>query len=484
MALTRQTLRAAAREAYTAAKAVLTGKAKATESTFRAVSQSTLKSSTVSPSFKARIDWDPASRRAAIWSADSGNMSLAADLIDAMFADDRVVGCYGTRSRGLFGLPLNFEEGSGRKKRRAKKEIEASEDFWEMFPESELGKFLRWSVVLGIGVAEVVWTRAPGPKGRLIGKCVVKHPRDLRFDWPTRKWFLRVEGGSEVEITPGNGKWIVCTPYGSERPWAEGLWRALSLCWLAKHYDIRDWSNYNERHGLPMLIGESPEGAGEPQWREFGDDLASLGGRTTMATPPGYKVVIAEAKSQNWQTFAEQIRWADTAIAILFLGQNLTTEVSGGSLAAAEVHKQVQGAILRCDAETLSTCLRLQLLTWWTDFNFDDADAAPWPAWDVLPPEDKAKLAATWKSAAEAIKALSEALKEAFDAEEACDRLGLPLVAGVNPNDVLAAARASAEALLAQADPNVQPGEETPQKGAQEPSADDPEPDDEGPGGA
>lgn len=385
------------------------------------------------PPTRTLLDWTPGHRRAALALAESGQLRMAADLCEAMFADDRVAGCMGTLIRGLFSLPLSFEEGSGPgRKKAAVKALEAGEDFWTAYPEQDLVELAQWAVGLGVALGEHVW--AEQPSGRLVQRLKVWHPRWLRFDWPLRKWFVTVDGGQEVEVTPGDGRWILLTPYGAHRPWAFGLWRALSLCWLAKYFSVQDWSRHNEVHGAPIAVAESPEGAHEEDWDAAAADLANLGGRTAMALPPGFKAVLLEAKAATFKTFAEQIEWADRAIAILLLGQNLTTEVDAGSLAAAEVHKRVLQHVLRATASWLATGLREQGLTWWAEFNFGSRDLAPWPAWDTDPPEDKAALAATWGQAATALSALAGLLGEAFDMAEAVRRFDLPVRAGVDVN--------------------------------------------------
>src|SRR5262249_3961895 len=152
-----------------------------------------------------------------------------------------------------------------------------------------------------------------------------------------------------------------------------------------------------------------PEGAQHADWEQFAADLAQLGGRTSMALPPGYDLKFAEAGANVFATFERQIAWADTAIAIVLNRQNLTTEGQGGSRAAADVHKAVQNELIRADAETASTALHDQALTYWAEFNFGDPALAPWPRWDTTPPVDKTALATTLKTLGDAVGAFRQA---------------------------------------------------------------------------
>jgi phage gp29-like protein len=136
---------------------------------------------------------------------------------------------------------------------------------------------------------------------------------------------------------------------------------------------------------------------------ELASDISDLGRDTSIVTPPGYDLKLVEATANTWQTFQAQVKMADTAIAIRILGQNLSTEVQGGSYAAAQVHKAVAAAIIRADDETSATSLRSQLIWWWSAFNFGDGRKAPWPKRDTTPPADTSALAATWDKAADAL---------------------------------------------------------------------------------
>jgi phage gp29-like protein len=377
-------------------------------------------------STRVLLDWTPGIRRTAVAQADSGVMRLAADLCEAMLADDRIAGCLQTRVRGLMGLPLKFEAAGMKRavEEAPAKALEADEDFWVAYPEAVLVDLLTWAVLLGVGVAEHVWVER---SGRMLPTLRVWHPRWLRFDWPQQQWFLTQADGSEIPITPGDGKWVVCMPFGPHRPWARGAWRSLSLAWLSKYFAVHDWSRYSEVHGNPMPTTIAPEGCDDADWQEFARDLSQLGGRSAIGLPPGYDFKLVEAQANTFATFEHQIAWADTANAIILLGQNLTTEISRGSLAAAAIHQEIRHDIIRSDAETLSTTLREQSLRWWAEINFGDPELAPWPIWDTKPPDDKAKLATTYF-------ALASSLREfrlqsiPVDIEALAQRFDLPLI--------------------------------------------------------
>lgn len=328
--------------------------------------------------------WTNTELTAARLLADGGTLSYAAELVDELRADSRVAGVLPQRVNGLLGLPLTFEaSGDGRRRGRAVRALEADEDWWQIAPEHELADLQTWGLLLGVGLAELVW--GTNERGRAIPRLKCWDPRALRFEWTTRRWLLRT-ADEEIEILPGVGKWVLYTPYGASRPWAKGLWRALAKWWLLKGFALTDWARHSEMHGSPIRVGVAPEGS-QPEDRDnFADDLASLGSDTSLVAPPGYETKLLEAVAKTWEMFPKQIETANAELSILLVGQNLTSDVQGGSFAAAKIHQNVRDDLIRFDAEALSTALNEQVLTWWAEFNFGDARLAPWPSWDTKPP--------------------------------------------------------------------------------------------------
>lgn len=365
--------------------------------------------------------------RAAQTMADAGALRLAAELCDALLADDRVQGCLLLLTRGFFGLDLSFEEGVGSRRRRAHKALEAEEDWWSALPESDLSQLVTWGNILGVGVARLDWQSA---HGRMIPRLELWHPKHLRFDSATRRWWVQTHSG-EVEVVAGDGSWVLYTPGGREQPWSHGAWRAIARWWLLKKYALSDWGRHSEQAG-GVKVATTADGS-EADRRKLASDLATLGQDAAVALPKGWDLRLVEVSANTFETFRAQVDSANAAVAIALCGQNLTSEVRSGSRAAAQVHQQVANAVLRGQAESLSTTIHDQILSWWAEFNFGSAEAAPWPVWSTDPPESNEALAATAKSIGEAITALKGA-GVAVDARALAEKFGVPLTGeGAHP---------------------------------------------------
>lgn len=397
------------------------------------------------PSSRTLTDWTPDLIRSAELLAQGGNLRLAADLCEEMLADDRIKGVLETRVEGLLGLPLTFEEGVGRRKRSAKRQLEAEEDWDASCPEDQLAAVMKSGILLGAGLFQNAWRWRDN--GRVIGQIQHYRERFLRYDENDRTWKVLVDPGSEIVITPGDGQWGLYTPGGPSKPWLHGAWRGLSRWWLVKQLARSDWARHSEVHGSPARVAERTDTKtldtmGVENRRQLAADLASLGRDSGIVLPPGYKLSLIEAVARTWEMFQAQVNMANMAITIILAGQNLTTEVSGGSLAAAQVHKEVRGDKIRMDDQTIATTVHDQNLVHWAGFNFGEPGLAPWPRRQVAPPMNVAEQGDAMGKLADGITKMNTALGNVrdddgdpveVDALELLSKAGIPLVKRETP---------------------------------------------------
>ncbi len=422
-------------------------------------------------------EWTPGAVKAALLDADSGNLARPADLVEAIMGDDRVQGVLSTRTHGLLGLPLCFE-GGGRRQQKALEGTRGLEgrvsvpgDWYRMFPEAQLAQLCAWGILLGVGLAERVPrardladSEEPSAGQREVPEIKIWHPRWLRQDLMTERWFLMTSEG-EVEITPGDGRWIMYAPYGLTRPWTQAAWRPLSFAWVLKQFALHDRARHSEVQGSPARVGVAPAGSSAESRKRLLKDLRSLGRDAAMILPEGYDYKIVEASARTWEIYGAQIEWADRAIAIAIAGQFVTTEGTKG-FSNGNIHAAIKHDLIKFTAETLSTTLREQGVIPWAIANYGDADSAPWPRWDTNPPKDKKEIAeamATLGAAVTALDAALGAIGKRVDAVELAIQFGIPLL----------------DAPVVQILPPSPPGNEAPDEDEQEEEGEDEEPADE-----
>lgn len=381
--------------------------------------------------------WSPESVIAAANAADSGNMMRLADLCETIMADDRVDGVLDTRTHGLLGLPLSFVSGDPKYREELLGKDGAPGEWYRQNPESELVSLLRWGLIMGVGFAQ----RPAAP--RVQGQPKKYHletwsPRWLQYQFVGQGegWHAQTypsdnnKGGGYVPICPGAGQWVIYTPFGGRRPWANGKWRKLVFPWLLKRFALEDRANQGEAIGGPTWLGKAPKGASERQRNKYLSQLVSLGKKGKIVLPEGWDLVLREATGRTWEIFSEAISWADQAITIVLAGQVVTTEGSPG-FGEGNVQDRIAKDLIRFDSQTLSSCAHDQILTPTAWQNYEDGSAAPYPVWDTERPADKTQEAVTLETLGRAVDLLDKHLADddkRIDVVKLCEALHVPLL--------------------------------------------------------
>jgi phage gp29-like protein len=360
------------------------------------------------PIVRTWSDWTPQRIRIAERQAEGGTLDMASGICDWLLTDDRVAATLDARIETLLGLVPTFEpSGDRRRSNKAVKALEAGEDWWKAYPTSQLTLIHKWALLLGVSPARHQWQSFDSHGGRLLPMPKFWHPQTLVRHQDRGTWTVRDQRGAEHIIVAGDGEWILHTPFGEERPWAYGLWRSLAPWVLLKLYARLDSGRAGEEAATGVVT--TPDGSTKEQRRELAQSLLDAGAERLAVLPAGYDMKLLELSAQTGQFYESQIGMANAAIAIRIRGGNLSTEVKGGSFAAAASQKSTGDDVkLKFDAEALSGTLNEQSLSWWAEFNFGSKQLAPWPAWPVEPDEDR-------KAESETLSVLGDAIRKLQD---------------------------------------------------------------------
>ena len=370
--------------------------------------------------------------RAAIEALVTGNFDLPAQVVDAMMGDSRVHSANMSRVGGLMGRPLKHSIPAAYKDSSLAKECyDAWTEHWPaMATEPVLASMQQWSAMLGFWTGQQLWDTA-GPYWKPY--IVPFHPRYTYYHWLLRK-LVAITLDGQVPVDAGNGHWILHAPFGQYRGWMQGSIRAIAPWWLARNYALRDWARYSERHGMPIGKAVTPFGADDPAINLFRTQLASLGQESIIQLPQSpdpqigkYDLEWLETSGQGWDGFRGLIAQCNSEITLSILGQNLTSEVKEGSLAAARVHADVRQAILEFDARALSQTIYTQMARPFAAVNFGNADLAPRTEWEITPYEDNQTAANTFMSLSVAVNNLRTAGLKVRDVEALGKEFGLRL---------------------------------------------------------
>ena len=371
---------------------------------------------------------------------DMGVFNQSALLVDELLTDDRIQGVSDTRASALLSCQIGvIPADDKRKSRKIAEEIVPANGhggLWDdIAPPAMLREILKWGYHLGAHVSQIVWQRTAK---KWVPRLVPMHPQYLRWDTWKRTFVLQTEQG-EVEIPRvdenpySDGKWFVWCPAGVEYGWRSGLIRTLADKYIMRQWNFRDWARYNERHGLALLVAKFPGGATEEEKNSFFDSIESMGSEAVVSAPqgdtkdqPGFDIEIREAVARSWEAFREFKAELDKDIAISIAGQNLTTEVQGGSRAAAQVHDLVRLDKAIEDA-SLGPAISKQVLSWYCLYNYGDRDLAPTVRHEVEPPADERVEAESLLALGNALNAL-KAASARVDIDAILEEHGVPLL--------------------------------------------------------
>jgi hypothetical protein len=385
---------------------------------------------------------------------DMGYFYNSATLVDEMMTDDRISGVLGTRIGGFLSVPTTFRPAGPKRKAAKLAEVlggpDENEDdgIWsDILSQEAAREILKWRIMLGVSIAEIVWVTT---ESTWTPRIIPVHPRHLRWDW-TRNQFCMVmwEPYSVIWLpdtqheVASDGKWIV---WGGLRSWMNGAVRSLALKYLGRTWNERDWARYNEKHGLPMMKGKVPSSSDADDKAAFENDLNNIGSEPTVICPQGatttdasFDVELIEPKSASTgETFPALKSAIDTDIAILLLGQNLTTEAgsagTGGSRAMGQVQNLVRLDKKKEDAE-LYRVVRRQCLSWWAGYGYQDASLAPYPKAEIDPPDDELSEAQVMQALGAAALPLKTA-NPLTDLETIWESFGIPQLEEGDPKAV------------------------------------------------
>lgn len=155
----------------------------------------------------------------------------------------------------------------------------------------------------------------------------------------------------------------------STYPWRRGAIRSRILPSLGKRFGLRWWLQMMERWGQPQVYAKVPGAIDNDGESDTGvvqstlEALRNLNSDWAAVFDEGITLdAIPMSGSASAELHKSFIELQNTEDAIRILGQNLTTEVQGGSFAATEAHRFVADDILGADLDELAETLAQQVV--------------------------------------------------------------------------------------------------------------------------
>lgn len=354
----------------------------------------------------------------ALREVQGGRLATAADLTRAAITESGFIGgVLATITSGIQGLPRSFVGGSPEVRAALEGTEDIDSEFDVLFPRSEAGNVMAWGYTLGVGLGQFVdpnratytppedsapliaheqldGSFAVGQQmtvGRPVGSnctpsLLAWDPRWLRWQWWDDTWWLMTAAG-EIEIRPGDGEWLLFTPYKRVRPWEFGAWKSLVLAFIMMRDGIFDRGRHAEMLA-PVRVGKVPAGTTEQQRQRFAAQIREMQRFPWFVLPPGLEYeVVATSGNDITTVYKAMVDWGEADVMVRLTGNKVMVEGSPG-FSKGDFQQRVTASMRQSYALDWSDCARNQGISWWTADNYP-GHVAPRVGYNTDPPEDK-----------------------------------------------------------------------------------------------
>ncbi len=405
------------------------------------------------PSIQSFTEWDRVGQvRAILRELEQGQFQRASLLSILQSRDDRISGCWSIRTDTLLGIPLEFEPAliDGYVTDETQAIADAAEVDWpKMFQEGSLDRLFRQGKDLGLSLGELI-VQEDEETGRWVPRFKPWHTQWVWWNWATESYWLNTSGAFDDDGNPvldgagvielpriegdvySDGHWVLYCPNGYRYAYLTGLIRETAMLHLKRQWDMRDWARYNEVYGLLIRKAITPAGATEPDKNRFAASIDNMGSEAvvecaTDAAGNAFDIKIEGAPTGGGSaTFGESLHYTDECLGNVILGQAASGEKKSGlGDGDQNQNEAVRQDILEKDAR-LYAILKLQVLSWWTLWNFGDRRLCPTPVAQVEPDESEQHAADTRLKQGQAATAIKAAWPNA-DMDALADEWGIPL---------------------------------------------------------
>lgn len=347
-------------------------------------------------------DWDVPDVAAALQMAETGNMQMVGRIADSLLGDGAIVGQLSTRYDGMLQLP-RYIEGPNEAYAKALRD-----DFDTFCSSAELGLLARDGGVQNIIFGEILEDET----GEL--RLVRRNPEFLTFRHVENQWYVRTAHGGIEPVNPGDGRWLLAFPHGSDYPWRYGLWQPLAFSFINRRQAFLNLNAWNNSLAFPIKVLTTSNGANDEEANETFDAINHFGPFPAIHLNQGWTFDLVQPSQATPTSLKDAIEVAERNITLTVSGQSGTTD-PGPGFGNVGYFAKMKSDLVQVDAKTFAHALNTQVIPVWAQrrFSFDGWFNRPTVRWDTTPPKDLAAEANAASSAAGAIKSWNEAFEAA-----------------------------------------------------------------------
>jgi phage gp29-like protein len=240
----------------------------------------------------------------------------------------------------------------------------------------DLNRFIRdilEAPLFGNQPFEIIWQPSASGVNTLLPSAVIAKPQE---------WFVYSPEGEQKYRTPDNPKGkklpeykFINVRYEADylNPYGHPL---LGKCYWPvtfKNGGMRFWVNFMERYGMPIMTGQYNRGASSEEVERLANLMAHMTEDSVIVSPSDVDIKLHEpSRNSSVNLYKEMITHCNAEISKALLSQTLTTELDGGSYAAASIHYRVRAEVIKSDVRLVEHAVN-QLIEYIMEINFRGA---------------------------------------------------------------------------------------------------------------
>ena len=307
-----------------------------------------------------------AALRAMLDEHDKGIFLRSGLLADLIRRDPDVYGALQQRLTALGALPTCFDPADDTDASKVARD-ELAADWPRLCPTPAQWDLWTAEILMGFAVAQVVWRW--DDEHRSLRQTVEPWPSHaVEYDRTMRRWRVITTSGP-LDITPGDGQWVLFAPRSAMAPWLWGAIRPTAEWYLSNSFAASDGRRRSETTGQGIWKAMLPTGARESaEGKGFIRGIRNIGRAAVMPVPRGatletsYDLELLEAKSDAYKIFEWLKRAGGGSIRLAILGQDLTSQNQQvGTNASSATGENVTAAVVEAQARGWSECVTAQV---------------------------------------------------------------------------------------------------------------------------
>ncbi len=254
-------------------------------------------------------------------------------------------------------------------------------------------KAMQWGVYYGYAVAEMMWSEIDGKIG--INDILVRDRGKFKFDKDKQLLFT---GNDNDKVMPNNKFWTYSTGGDTtDNPYGLGLAHYLFWAVLFKKGNVKFWLLALEKFATAIPhVQYDPHAKDVKKERNKALQAGiAIKNGSAVATAKGTLVELLKGASGT-ADYEKLCRYMDEAIALVVLGQVMTSQAVGGQY-KGEIQNQVKEDIIKADADLICSSFNDNVIALLTKWNFPNAN--PPKLWLLTKDEaDEVKQTQAWQN--------------------------------------------------------------------------------------